>query len=123
MDEAVAQTVGRVGGQVEVAGPDLVPRGQPAPVRSVERLLLVDSATALARVVEATGDSPMYARIDVAPGPSGEPVVMELELIEPSLFFPQSPAALERFVGRCARFAGDECAAWAGRAGSAGPIC
>ena len=40
----------------------------------------------------------MYARIDVAPGPAGEPVVMELELIEPSLFFPQSSYALERFV-------------------------
>ena len=53
---------------------------------------------ALARVVEATGEAPMYARIDVAPGPAGEPVVMELELIEPSLFFPQSPRALERFV-------------------------
>ena len=28
---------------------------------------------------------------------------MELELIEPSLFFPQSPAALERFVGAVRR--------------------
>ena len=34
----------------------------------------------------------------MAPGPAGDPVVMELELIEPSLFLPQSAAALERFV-------------------------
>jgi len=40
----------------------------------------------------------LYARIDVAPGPDGTPVVMELELIEPSLFFPQGPAALTRYV-------------------------
>ena len=58
---------------------------------------------ALVRVVEATGETPMYARIDVAPGPGGEPVVMELELIEPSLFFPQSPYALDRFVAAIRR--------------------
>ncbi len=40
----------------------------------------------------------MYARVDVAPGPSGDPMVMELELIEPSLYFPQCPSALHRFV-------------------------
>ena len=53
---------------------------------------------AVARAAEATGETPMYARIDLAPGPTGEPVLMELELIEPSLFFPQSADALERFV-------------------------
>ena len=52
----------------------------------------------LARVTAAVGEPPMYARIDVAPGPEGEPVLMELELIEPSLYFPQSPEALARFV-------------------------
>lgn len=40
----------------------------------------------------------MYGRIDVAPGPDGEPVVMELELLEPSLYFDQCPPALDRFV-------------------------
>ena len=40
----------------------------------------------------------LYARIDMAPGPDGPPVLMELELIEPSLFFPQNPAALQRLV-------------------------
>lgn len=53
---------------------------------------------ALAHVTGAVGEPPMYARIDLAPGPAGDPVLMELELIEPSLFFPQSPAALQRFV-------------------------
>ena len=45
----------------------------------------------------------MYARIDVAPGPDGDPVLMELELIEPSLFFPQSAHALGRFVAAIRR--------------------
>ena len=53
---------------------------------------------AVARAAAATGETPMYARIDLAPGPAGGPVVMELELIEPSLFFPQSADSLERFV-------------------------
>lgn len=43
-------------------------------------------------------DRLLYARVDVAPGPTGDPVVMELELVEPSLFLLQSPPALERLV-------------------------
>ena len=53
----------------------------------------------LARLALAAVDGPLlYARVDVAPGPEGRPVVMELELVEPSLFLRQSAAALERFV-------------------------
>ncbi|MFM9057958.1 MAG: RimK family alpha-L-glutamate ligase [Planctomycetaceae bacterium] len=40
----------------------------------------------------------LYARVDVAPGPTGDPLVMELELVEPSLFLLQSPPALARLV-------------------------
>jgi hypothetical protein len=40
----------------------------------------------------------LYARVDVVPDANGRPRVMELELIEPSLFFLQSPPALSRFV-------------------------
>jgi hypothetical protein len=43
-------------------------------------------------------DSALYARVDVMRGPEGELLLSELELIEPSLFFLQNPAALERFV-------------------------
>jgi len=51
-----------------------------------------------AQAIDAVEGELLYARIDVAPGPAGEPVVMELELIEPSMFFPQEPAALRRLV-------------------------
>ena len=44
------------------------------------------------------GDGLLYARVDVAPGADGTPVVMELELVEPSLFLMQSPQALARLV-------------------------
>lgn len=36
---------------------------------------------------------PLYARVDVVPGPSGDPVVLELELVEPSLFVALHPPA------------------------------
>ena len=45
-----------------------------------------------------TGVSPLYARVDLMPDAQGDPMVSELELIEPSLYLRQSPAALDRFV-------------------------
>jgi glutathione synthase/RimK-type ligase-like ATP-grasp enzyme len=49
----------------------------------------------------------LYGRVDVAPGPDGEPVVMELELVEPSLFLLQEPRALARLADAIAvRLAG-----------------
>ena len=39
---------------------------------------------------------PAYARVDLLRSESGEPLVLELELIEPSLFFDHHPPAAER---------------------------
>lgn len=39
-----------------------------------------------------------YARVDVARDARGRPMIMELELIEPSLFLEQNPRALERLA-------------------------
>lgn len=55
------------------------------------------------RIVDAARLPLLYARIDMAPGPEGSPVLMELELIEPSLFFLQGPEALERLVAGLSR--------------------
>jgi len=41
---------------------------------------------------------PLYARVDVIRDATGSPVLLELELTEPSLFFAHSPAAAERFT-------------------------
>lgn len=45
----------------------------------------------------------LYGRVDVARDDSGQPVVMELELIEPSLFFSRRPGSADRFAAGLAR--------------------
>jgi len=54
------------------------------------------------QAVDTVTDSfgvPLYARVDLVRDDHGRPCVLELELVEPSLFLPQaSPAALERLV-------------------------
>jgi len=49
----------------------------------------------------------LYARIDVVRGAEGAPELMELELIEPSLFLVQRPPALARLAEALARRLGD----------------
>ena len=43
-------------------------------------------------------DRILYGRIDVVRGPNGEPLIMELELTEPSLFFEFGPGSADRYV-------------------------
>jgi len=57
-----------------------------------------EEAALAGKVLEAVPGPLLYARIDLAPGLDGQPVLMELELIEPSLFFLQHGEALEKFV-------------------------
>nr|HEX4317563.1 hypothetical protein [Kofleriaceae bacterium] len=40
----------------------------------------------------------LYGRVDLARDASGQPMVMELELVEPSLFFARGAGAADRFV-------------------------
>ena len=64
----------------------------------------VNLGTALGTAALAGLESELlYARVDVAPGVDGAPVVMELEMIEPSLFLLQSPVALQRLVDAVVR--------------------
>jgi glutathione synthase/RimK-type ligase-like ATP-grasp enzyme len=44
----------------------------------------------------------LYARVDVAPGPDGRPLVLEVELAEPSLYLWCEPAAADRFASAVA---------------------
>ena len=48
----------------------------------------------------------LYARVDLLPGDDGAPVLIELELAEPSLFFLTAPEAVDRFVRAVVRRAG-----------------
>ncbi len=63
----------------------------PFPITADERAV---AAAALATVAERI----LYGRVDVAHDEAGRPVVMELELVEPSLFFAHEPGAVERYA-------------------------
>ena len=68
----------------------------PHPVADDER------AVALAALAP-WADRVLYGRVDLARDDDGAPRVMELELIEPSLFFGWHPPALDRFVAGLTR--------------------
>jgi hypothetical protein len=52
----------------------------------------------LAAVCERVGTVPLYARVDLVPGEDGAPLVLELELTEPSLNLPVAPGAAQRLA-------------------------
>jgi hypothetical protein len=49
---------------------------------------------------------PLYARVDVLRGDAGEPAVLELELVEPSLYLDFAPGSAEALAGALVRRAG-----------------
>ena len=51
-------------------------------------------------------ETPLYARVDLIRDGEGAPVVLELELIEPSLFFQFAERSAERFASAVVRRAG-----------------
>ena len=50
----------------------------------------------LAATADRTGGAPLYARVDLVPGANGEPMLIELELTEPSLFLTTDAGAAAR---------------------------
>jgi hypothetical protein len=44
----------------------------------------------------------LYARVDLLPGPDGDPVIIEVELTEPSLFHGYADGAPERWAAAVA---------------------
>ena len=52
----------------------------------------------MATVRMRLGGDPLYARVDVVRGSAGTPVLMELELTEPSLYLAMDPNAATRFA-------------------------
>ena len=56
-----------------------------------------------ARGVLAAVEPLLYARVDLARGPDGAPLLMELEAFEPSLFFRAAPEAADRLAGAIAK--------------------
>jgi hypothetical protein len=62
---------------------------------------LVQAAT---RVMRALDEVPLYARVDLVRLPDGTLALIELELIEPSLYLSYDSAAPERFADALDRF-------------------
>lgn len=50
------------------------------------------------QTLATVGETLLYARIDLVELPTGEPAIIELELIEPSLYFPYDRDSLKRFA-------------------------
>ena len=67
-----------------------------------DALALADRA--LAAVRDRLGPT-TYTRVDVVDGPDRRPVVMEVELVEPTLFLDREPAAAGRFADELLRAA------------------
>lgn len=49
-------------------------------------------------LADSSYGTPLYARVDLLPAADGAPVLLELELTEPSLFLDQADGAAERFA-------------------------
>lgn len=71
--------------------PDLVVPG----TASADQLQLAQRVHA---ELAAMFGQPLYARVDMVPGPDGAPVLIELEAIEPALYLQLVPGAAERLA-------------------------
>lgn len=57
-----------------------------------------DIALAALAAVPGGSDRLAYARVDLVPGADGQPLILELELAEPSLFLSTAPGAADRLA-------------------------
>ena len=56
------------------------------------------TASQVLAAIPASSSPLLYARVDLIPGPDGTPMLLELELTEPSLFFRTAPGAAARLA-------------------------
>jgi glutathione synthase/RimK-type ligase-like ATP-grasp enzyme len=63
---------------------------------------LPDELQAAEAVLAATDENLLYARVDLVRDPAGNPVLMELELVEPDLYLGFDAEAPARFAQACA---------------------
>ncbi|WP_430496347.1 ATP-grasp domain-containing protein [Micromonospora trifolii] len=84
-----------------LSGPDLGPDGlykaEEITARTARPEQLAVAEQTLAMVPGGTRQL-LYARVDLIPGPDGEPVLVELELTEPSLFIGYADGAPDRLA-------------------------
>lgn len=88
-----------------LTGPDPADRGLYRPERIVPRQPTAAELATARRVLAAVPGGPdqlLYARVDLIPGPDGRPVLVELEITEPSLFLRHGSGAAARFAAAIA---------------------
>jgi hypothetical protein len=81
-------------------GPDegaIDPGSEQISARTPSAAELTTAEQALAAVPPSSAPL-LYARVDLIPGPDGAPMLLELELTEPSLFFRTAPGAAARLA-------------------------
>ncbi len=61
------------------------------------------------QVIHVLAEELLYARVDLVRLDDGQPVLIELELIEPSLYFQEDPASAQLFAETLDRFASAAC--------------
>jgi hypothetical protein len=77
-------------GAIDPGSEDITPRAaSPAELEVAARVL---------EHIPGGADRLLYARVDLIPGPDGSPMLLELELTEPSLFLTESPGAALRLA-------------------------
>jgi hypothetical protein len=82
-----------------LAGPDFGAEGLYRPEEITPREPSPAERALAERALAAVPVGPLlYARVDLIPGPDGEPVLVEVELTEPSLYLSASPGAADRFA-------------------------
>ncbi len=63
-----------------------------------------DAANTVLRTVQRRfGQTLVYSRVDLVDGPTGDPLVLEVELIDPDLSLKLAPAATQRLAASLAQ--------------------
>ncbi|MFG1777471.1 RimK family alpha-L-glutamate ligase [Micromonospora sp. NPDC049048] len=84
-----------------LTGPDLGVEGLFRPEEITARTATAEQLTVAEKALAAVPGGPgrlLYARVDLIPGPDGAPVLVELELTEPSLFLGHADGAADRLA-------------------------
>lgn len=90
-DEVAPLAAGSIAPAAVMLADDLVVAGE---ADAAEQML---ARHVLSEIADRFG-VPLYARVDLVQGPGGDPLLLELEVVEPVLFLATSPGATERFA-------------------------
>ena len=90
-DEVAPLREGGLGAAEAMFDPDLVTAGRATDVQLATAQAVIDH-------VKSRFETPLYARVDMLAGEDGAPVLLELEAVEPNLYFDTTPGVAERLA-------------------------